>query len=82
MGSVYPGLFTLRQSPRLTDRFPLHLKVTRVVRGLKQSDVAELASVSQPDVSAAERGQRVPPERLARMASALGIDPPQTDSVR
>ena len=56
------------------DPLPLQLKLTRIGRGLKQIDVAELALVTQPDVSNAERGQPLPRERILRIALALGID--------
>lgn len=65
-----------------TDHLPLPLKVTRIVPGLKQTDVAELAPVTQPNLRHPKRGQPMPRERLERIAGALGIDLAESVAVR
>ena len=52
---------------------PISARLERVRRGLRQSDVAATANVSQADVSALERGCYVPPARRRRILDALGL---------
>jgi len=49
------------------------VKLERVRRVLRQTDVAALASVTQVEVSAVERGQRVPWAVSERIFTVLGL---------
>lgn len=53
----------------------LNLKILRKTAGLYQAELAELAGVSQAEISQIERGKVTPKPTVAkRIAGALGID--------
>ena len=54
----------------------LRLKFERTRRGLSQGCLAELASLTQPQVCLIEQGRLLPtPDQLDRLAQVLGIAP-------
>lgn len=52
----------------------LRVRIERVKRGLKQSELAALVGVSQADVSHLELDKRLVPARRGRILAALGIE--------
>src|SRR5436309_2230554 len=52
----------------------LPLKELRKAAGLTQGDLAKTVGVTQPAVSAWERGTPVPEPLLVQVAAALGVD--------
>lgn len=51
------------------------LRAARTARGWTQAELAELAGISQVELSRAEHGQRqLPLERRQQVAAALGLD--------
>ena len=55
------------------DSLGLRVKVERVKRRLKQSELAALAGVTQTEVSQLELDKKVVPSRRKRILSSLGI---------
>jgi transcriptional regulator with XRE-family HTH domain len=51
------------------------VKLARVARGLKQSDVARFVDVAQTDISRLERGQNVRPGAEGKILRGLGLLP-------
>jgi transcriptional regulator with XRE-family HTH domain len=52
----------------------LKVRVERIKRRLKQSELAALVGVSQADVSQLELDKKLVPARRQRILSALGIE--------
>ena len=52
----------------------LRVRIERVRRGFKQSELAVLVGVSQADVSQLELDKKVVPGRRGRILAALGIE--------
>jgi transcriptional regulator with XRE-family HTH domain len=52
----------------------LRVRVERIKRRLKQSELAALVGVSQADVSQLELDKKLVPARRQRILSALGIE--------
>ena len=50
------------------------VRIIRTAKGLRQKDVAEIANVTQAEVSALERGHYVPPSIRRRILQALGVN--------
>lgn len=56
----------------------LRLQYERMKRRWPQAEVARRSAVSQPEVSAIERGRLIPTEeQLLRLANALHLSPPE-----
>ena len=58
----------------VTESFGLQVRIERVKRRLKQSELATLAGVSQADVSQLELDKKLVPARRKRLLAALGIE--------
>ena len=62
-------VFVFQKSPGLT------IRLVRVSKRLRQSDLAAIAGVTQADVSQIERDRKIVQTRQHRILEALGIDP-------
>jgi transcriptional regulator with XRE-family HTH domain len=54
---------------------PHPIEVFRRARGLRQVDLGKLVGVSDNTIAAWERGARPQPQRVPKLAEALGVDP-------
>lgn len=64
------------QQAELRARFTHNLRVSRVVKGISQEELARLAGVHRTFVSDVERGVRnLSIDNIARLAHALALDP-------
>jgi transcriptional regulator with XRE-family HTH domain len=54
---------------------PHPIETFRRARGLRQADLGALVGVSDNTIAAWERGARPQPQRVPRLAEALGVDP-------
>jgi transcriptional regulator with XRE-family HTH domain len=58
----------------MTQKIPTNMKVARIKRGLRQSDVATAVGVTQATYSRMENGVTRPDyENLARISGVLGV---------
>src|SRR5579862_8325362 len=72
---LYPCLVDLREVCAYLDRSRGGLRDRRLYLGFSQTTLGDLAGLRQPQVSAIERGERIPTgEEQARLSKALGID--------
>ena len=61
-------------SNAFTESFGLQVRIERVKRRLKQSELAALAGLSQADVSQLELDKKLVLARRKRLLAALGIE--------
>ena len=67
----------------LADRLKIGLQVRllRILRGMRQVDLAESSGVTQADVSALERGKAISPSAKRRILAGMGLEPVLTHLV-